>query len=252
MDTQKQTTSINQQQTIPAHLWVGPHDTLVQKTKKFLQKQWCTHNGCGNCLACQQINQEQHHAVLWLMPEKGYTLEQLEIIRTTIAFQLPENEQFYFVIQKADALTTQCANSLLKCIEEPPRGYHFILLAQKADAILPTIASRCLIETSNDAANERAYETLFSFFTSTKQDNVLTFLKELDSCKIAERESMQLLDQLFEHWLLKARKALAENNRAAYEQANTVVMILKKAYLQPPMPGSSKLFWRNLYLQIKK
>jgi hypothetical protein len=43
----------------------------------------------------------------------------------------------------ASALTNEAANALLKTIEEPPEGSHIILATTKADALLPTISSRC-------------------------------------------------------------------------------------------------------------
>lgn len=236
----------------PAFLWIGTHAQLMQKTKKWLQQQWCSHNGCGNCLSCQQVQQEQHHAIIWIAPEKGYTLEQLEIIHDTMAFKLEPGQQFYFVLQKADSLTVQCSNNLLKSIEEPPAGYHFILLAERADTILPTIRSRCQVELIHGAVNVTMFDTFFQFFTTTKRSNPIAFLKELDATKIGERDSVQLLDMLFEHWLKKAKDALINNKKDELKQANAVLGVLKKGFITPPMPGSSKLFWKNLFLQIKE
>ena len=50
----------------------------------------------------------------------------------------PENQHYFFVIQKADLLTLACSNRLLKPIEEPPAGYHFIFLSESLDQIIPT------------------------------------------------------------------------------------------------------------------
>lgn len=236
----------------PAFLWIGAHALLTAKAKKWLQQRWCSHNGCGNCLACQQVQQEQHHAIIWINPEKGYTLEQLEIIHERMAFKLEAGQDFYFVLQKADSLTMQCSNSLLKSIEEPPAGYHFLLLAERADTILPTIRSRCQVEIIAGACTSNQTDIFMQFFTTTKRANPLAFLKELDALKISERESMQLVDQLFEHWLKKARTALIENKTDELKEINAVLAVLKQAYLLPPMPGSSKLFWKNLFVQIKR
>ena len=82
---------------------------------------------------------------MWLTPEKSYTLPQLQPIFETISLQLAPDEHFFFIIEHADALTPACANSLLKVMEEPPTGYHFLLLAERQDTILPTIRSRAVI-----------------------------------------------------------------------------------------------------------
>ncbi len=236
----------------PAYLWFGPHDLLVEKTIHFLQKQFCPTGGCGTCISCIQIKTQQHHAVNWLSPAKQYTLEELETIFSTIIFALAPGEHFFFVIQKADFLTTVCANKLLKSIEEPPAGYHFILLAQRQDAILPTIRSRCISATLSSDALSDEYMQLFSLFTSTLPGDPSAFLKILDQAALNERESIELLDRLLKFWLKKNSLACTEKESPAHAQTRRIVSVLQHAAQIPPMPGSSKLFWKNLFLQIKQ
>ncbi|MEO1311728.1 MAG: DNA polymerase III subunit delta' [Pseudomonadota bacterium] len=47
------------------------------------------------------------------------------------------------IIDKADELNVAAANALLKTLEEPPVGAHFILLADAPSRVLPTVRSRC-------------------------------------------------------------------------------------------------------------
>jgi len=49
-----------------------------------------------------------------------------------------------FLIRRAEELSISAANALLKTLEEPHRGTHFILLTEKVDRLLPTILSRTL------------------------------------------------------------------------------------------------------------
>ncbi|MFM7027967.1 MAG: DNA polymerase III subunit delta' [Chakrabartia sp.] len=49
------------------------------------------------------------------------------------------------VIDDADALEISAANALLKRLEEPPPGTIFLLVAQSAGRLLPTIRSRCRV-----------------------------------------------------------------------------------------------------------
>ncbi|HRE30461.1 MAG TPA: DNA polymerase III subunit delta' C-terminal domain-containing protein, partial [Candidatus Berkiella sp.] len=49
------------------------------------------------------------------------------------------------VVITADHLTVNCANALLKILEEPPNQTFFILIAKHLSAILPTIRSRCFV-----------------------------------------------------------------------------------------------------------
>lgn len=49
------------------------------------------------------------------------------------------------IIEPADAMETSSANALLKSLEEPPVGTHFLLIAHQAHRLLPTIRSRCRV-----------------------------------------------------------------------------------------------------------
>ncbi|HLX53699.1 MAG TPA: hypothetical protein VKR58_07145, partial [Aquella sp.] len=79
---------------------------------------------------------------------------------------------------------------------------------------------------------------LFECFT-TKQPTSIEFSKIVDSANINERESIELLDQIICYWLT--------TNSALFP----FITKLQQAQLRPPMPGSTTIFWRNLYLQTK-
>src|SRR4030095_9147293 len=215
----------------------------------FLQKILCKNNSCNTCITCMHIREKQHHAIVWLHPEKNYTIDQLEDLFTTITFQLQPNELFFFIIQKADFLTPACANKLLKSIEEPPRGYHFILLAERTEQILPTIRSRC-IEYQLHNSTPLSYDTnpIYECFTK-KLVTSDEFSKILDTANINERESIELLDAILYHWITIANTAI---NNHKTSTITSIINTIKDARLHPPMPGSSTIFWHNVYLQLYK
>lgn len=47
------------------------------------------------------------------------------------------------IMHQIERMTTAAANSLLKTLEEPPEGVRFLMTAQRAGKLLPTILSRC-------------------------------------------------------------------------------------------------------------
>ena len=47
------------------------------------------------------------------------------------------------IIDPADDLEKSAANALLKSLEEPPQGTHFLLVTHRPGRLLPTIRSRC-------------------------------------------------------------------------------------------------------------
>jgi DNA polymerase III, delta subunit len=236
----------------PAYLFVGNEQELLEHSISLLQKTFCNNSGCSVCIICRKIQEQQHESVQWLMPEKQYAIEDLKVIFSTIAFALEHDEHYYFVIQKADHLTTSCANALLKSLEEPPAGYHFILLAQRMEHILPTIKSRCLMQAIGMGNAISAHTALMPFFTTTAFQDPLAFAKELEAANPNEWDSLTLLDELLGYWAAQYKKQIIAHNNKGQEQSQRMMQHLKKAMLQPPMPGSSKLFWKNLFLQIKE
>lgn len=228
--------------THQTQLWIGSHDNLTTNIISFLQQYFCSQAGCTVCTTCRQIREQQYHAVVWINPEKGYTLDTLNIIQEQIIFALDNNESYFFILQRADLLTTQCANSLLKSIEEPPQGYHFILCAERKESLLSTIVSRCIIRSFEQTKISSTHQTLYAYFTAAKPQLASPFLTEIQNSTITEHESLELIDQLMTYWIKE------------YKQAKRIidlkrVELFKKALMKPPMPGSAKIFWKNLFLQ---
>jgi len=225
-----------------AQLFISPHTPAVKHIETLLQKNLCSTGGCTTCTTCKKIVGRQHHAILWLHPEKKYTREQLEPIFKTISFTLEPGKKFFFVIQKADFLTAACANSLLKSVEEPPPGYHFFFVAEREQQVLPTIRSRCVIHTLY-AEKKIEDQKILAIFKREEHCTPIEFDKLLWQKKPSQQETVELLDQLLHHWI--------EQHKKKKERADSqTITLLKNALLNPPMPGSSTIFWRNLYLHM--
>ena len=128
---------------IPTQLFVGPEDLLLEKTEKTLQQTFCDSNDAGCfCAGCRKIKNNQHENIVWINPEKDYTVKDIQVVFEKTKFALDADQKFFFVLQKANTLNITSANKLLKVLEEPPPGYNFILLTNNINAILPTIVSR--------------------------------------------------------------------------------------------------------------
>lgn len=226
----------------PAQLWVGSHDHLVQHVTTYLQEILCTDTGCATCNTCQHIQEQQHHNVSWLAPVTNYTIDQITELQQRMSFVLEDHEHHFFILQKAEALTTVCSNRLLKSIEEPPTGYHFIFLAQQKEALLKTIQSRCLLKTFQSESPSTSQHPIYTTFISRTPDPIL-FEKTLATNTPNERESLELTQALFSYWATEYKQ-----NANAYTLA--CVNLFKYALTKPAMPGSSKVFWKNLFLQL--
>ncbi|MFO0592115.1 MAG: DNA polymerase III subunit delta' [Polyangiaceae bacterium] len=66
------------------------------------------------------------------------------IVLANAAFPPHEGRARVFIIRRAEEMSTGAANALLKTLEEPRQGTHFILLTSRPDRLLSTIRSRTL------------------------------------------------------------------------------------------------------------
>jgi len=231
-----------------AHLLSAPHSSLEKEAIAFLQQSLCAQKGCGTCLECRQISEKTHHSVIWIAPEKRYSVDDLAIIFEKTQFGLNDDELFFFVITQADFLNTFCANSLLKIVEEPPAGYNFLFLAERPESVLPTIRSRCVFTRSTTVGIERELPSLVHHFKSFQSDPV-SFTKEVGQCSMTELECITYVDDLLRYWIDIYKRALEQQQTPQAAKAHAMVTLMKNALKKPPAPGSSKIFWKHLFLE---
>ncbi|MCL4229420.1 hypothetical protein KJZ61_01870 [Candidatus Dependentiae bacterium] len=232
----------------PALIMVGDATSTLNTTITYLQQLFCTRNSCSTCSTCLLIQQQQFYAATWLSTDKHYTLDDLDVIFSTTAYALQEQDKHFFIINTADLLTPACSNSLLKMVEEPPAGYHFIFLTSRLSAVLPTIRSRCTIITLTTTNSSLSSHALFTCFTNQGSLSPADFLKILEQDTTHERETLLIIDALITYWHNKYQQATMQSNSQEAQQAQKIILALQQALAKPPMPGSSKLFWRTLYL----
>lgn len=101
---------------------------------------------CQQCPACRRILQSKHADVVTLGLGSKTEIGIGDIIQLQHLANLPpyEGRTKTFVVECADYMSAEAANSLLKILEEPPPNVVWILLAVEESRVLPTITSRCL------------------------------------------------------------------------------------------------------------
>ncbi len=146
--------SIAEDRLAHSYLIVGPPQ--VGKTTLALdiaRAANCLSNNrpCSECRQCLRIDAELHPDVRIIelglsaagRPRTLISIEQVREAQQEAALLPYEGRFRVFVFERADKLSLEAANSLLKILEEPPESVMLILLVSDADAILPTIYSRC-------------------------------------------------------------------------------------------------------------
>jgi DNA polymerase-3 subunit delta' len=118
--------------------------------------------GCGSCPECHLIELGAHPDLLiedlTTVPQgrtsgrapgepaprtTRISIEQVHRVRQRLALQPVRASRKVGIIDQAELLSLEAQDALLKTLEEPPGTATLILVTVNADALLPTILSRC-------------------------------------------------------------------------------------------------------------
>jgi hypothetical protein len=131
---------------------VKPTPTLRANTEAHRSSSH-RYRGCGDCAPCRRAYSGQSLDLVEVLPDedeedsgkhRSLKIDQLRALRENYGILAPGSSYRLILIPDADRMTPQAANALLKLLEEPPRGWCFMLTAPDASMVLPTILSRCL------------------------------------------------------------------------------------------------------------
>lgn len=152
-----------------AYRFVGPAGvgkrTAASLMAQALVCETPTPFACGSCSACRravtlasEAPRVPRHpdvvfvgrgiyppALLGKSEAVGISVEQIRrIVLPRVGMPPHEARSLVFIVHAADELTSGAANALLKTLEEPRPGVHFILLSDRPAKMLDTILSRTL------------------------------------------------------------------------------------------------------------
>jgi DNA polymerase-3 subunit delta' len=106
---------------------------------------------CGQCSSCLRLEKSitgktlGTESLLVIEPEKNQIrIEQAHQILDFLSLRSMQPNRVV-IIDAAETLNPQAANSLLKSLEEPPPGTYFFMIAPSAAHVLPTLRSRAQV-----------------------------------------------------------------------------------------------------------
>ncbi len=101
---------------------------------------------CENCRNCKLIEQGEFPDVTLIKPvNQVIKTERIRELMGQFSQAGIENQQQVFIIEQAEKMHPNAANSLLKVIEEPQSEVYIFFLTSDEEKILPTIRSRTQI-----------------------------------------------------------------------------------------------------------
>jgi DNA polymerase-3 subunit delta' len=93
-----------------------------------------------------RVQHGAHPDLTWVAPSGAHEMLRRDVDEAVVsaAARTPfEATHRVFVLERADTMNDEAANSLLKTLEEPPPYVVLLLLTDRPTQVLPTISSRC-------------------------------------------------------------------------------------------------------------
>jgi DNA polymerase-3 subunit delta' len=134
---------------------------------------------CGQCHSCQRILEGKHADItpIGLDSRTEIGIDDIRGLQRLANLPPYEGKCKVFIIDGAEYLSTEAANSLLKILEEPPQRVVWLLLAAEEEHLLPTIISRCQRLELKPVSSEQVQETLVnSYNVDVKKAKLLSQL----------------------------------------------------------------------------
>jgi len=141
--------SVRSGKTPHSYIFEGVRGCGRRKTAlALIQALFCAavDDACGVCPSCRKVAGGNHGDIHFIEPlpdKRDISIDQLREIQRELALRPYEAPRKACIIEPADRMSVNAANSLLKTLEEPPGNAIIILLTENADMLLPTVRSRC-------------------------------------------------------------------------------------------------------------
>lgn len=139
---------IEQKRLAHAYIFYGRKGTgrkeMALELAKAINCERQSIDACDECPTCLQIQHRNHPDVMTIRPDGSVIkIAQLRELQAKFKFTPPKDFTRVVILEKADQMRDEAANSLLKFLEEPSSPMVAILITESLPDILPTIQSRC-------------------------------------------------------------------------------------------------------------
>ena len=141
---------LNSERVPHAMIFSGPDGVGKRMTAKlFASALVCKDDKivpCQKCESCRKIENDTFPDVISVGIPEGRAkilIDQVRELGEILAYRPFLSDVRTIIIDPADEMTKSASAAILKMLEEPPSGAHFILITSKASKLEPTIISRC-------------------------------------------------------------------------------------------------------------
>jgi DNA polymerase-3 subunit delta' len=141
-----------------AYLFHGPAGTGKRAIARAFAAALLADGAADPDAVAARVARGAHPDLTWVVPSGASEMLVSDIEEPVVAAaaRTPfEAARRVFVIEAVDTMNDQAANRMLKTLEEPPPFAHLLLLTERREDVLATIASRCQLVRFDPLSPER-------------------------------------------------------------------------------------------------
>jgi len=147
---------------------------------EFAKASFCEESevdSCGSCINCRKMDHQNHpdfKMISVLEGKSAISIDQIRELKKEIAYKPYDSDHKIYVMEAAERMTKEAANSLLKTLEEPPSFATIILLVEDSGKLLPTLVSRCQQIKLRNVSKQKIKELLLAEGLGVEQAEIIS------------------------------------------------------------------------------
>jgi DNA polymerase III subunit delta' len=197
---------------------VGKRDVALQLASTFFCQMKDGLEPCGECADCKRIKSGNHPDLTFIEPEgKSVKKHQITELIKAFSYKGVESTRKFFIVDNADLMTAQAANSLLKFIEEPEGITVSVLITSNIQSMLDTIISRCQVLTFKPLSPKNLKELLI-------EDGVSEVMAKMATAITTDFEEARALCD--DEWFATARSIVIHFMEELFTQPNRAIITM--------------------------
>ena len=163
---------------------LNKHLGANELAREIIIRLLCTNKespGCQRCEACEAYLAGSNPDILPVKRQEGSQSIKIDDLREAItkSEKTPILSQFQVLyVEDCEKMTVQCANAILKTLEEPKSSLFIVLHTESLNQLMATIKSRCQVETI----------VIDSDILDTEVDNMLELNRKYEFLKYTHRD----------------------------------------------------------------
>ena len=196
--------AIESNSVLHSYMFVGTKGIGKFLFAKEFAKEILCHKKEEPCKSCISFISENHPDFQIVKPDgANIKIEQIRNLINKILEKPIVSEKKVYIIDEAEKLTKEAANSLLKTLEEPPEYAVIILVTSNENILLNTIKSRCMRVSFESAENgvtskynEELYKQVENIFLNIENMDKIDIIQKSVNIYKAKEEIYDILDYI--------------------------------------------------------